>query len=81
MKTKIGVRYRIDRMNDPYDGQTGTLEHSSDARGWMLMGDGRLHEVPLASLRDKGVLQKLPEQLRTVPYFVRMFDVFDEVLV
>jgi hypothetical protein len=76
-KPKLGKRYRVDLMGHEIDGRIGVLERVEGLTAW-LMRAGRLYPVPLSALRDKGVLQSIPEPLAQT-HFTRQFEVFEPV--
>ena len=76
MNHTIGNRYRIDHMGHALDGRIVVLERVEDQTGW-IEREGKFHPVPLSCLRDKGVMQNLPERIVAHSHFVRLFEVLE----
>lgn len=77
MPYELGRRYRVDRLGHEADARIGTLESHDNRTGWLQIRD-RLVAVPLEALRDKNVLQRIPEPA-PASHFVRTFDVYQGV--
>ena len=76
-----GKYYRVDHKDHPLDGYTGTLEWYNGNVGW-IMKDEVLYRTPLASLRDKNVVQGPQPNLMRRGDSIRLFESdLDEVLV